>query len=110
MFFIGQSGYIVTLLLTAILPLYMLVAKPGSAHQAMKLTATSPVTDHLIQNHFLKIFAQQELINDIDYQPVIQNEIIPPPARNLKKRAFRNLCIFVAPPLLKTTNKAPPSA
>lgn len=109
MFFIGQSGYIITLLLTAILPLFMLVAKPGTGHQHATLTSSGPVTSHFFQDHFSKLSAQKEFIKDIEINPVIPDKLIPPPERNLKKRVFHYLCVFVAPTLLNNTNKAPPA-
>jgi len=109
MFFIGQSGYIITLLLTAFLPLFMLVAKPGPAQQFMNLTPSGPVTSYFSEDHSSKSDTRQEHTHDAELKPVIQEELRLPPERNLKKRVFHHLCVFVAPPLLNKTNKAPPA-
>lgn len=110
MFFIGQSGFIITLLLTAFLPLYMLVVKPGPAQQSGKLAVSGPVTIHLIQDHFLKVPVHQEHFQVIDLKPFIQDELMLPAERNLKKRVFPHSLAFVVPSLLNRTNKAPPAA
>lgn len=109
MFFVGQSGYIITLLLTAFFPVFLLLSKPGSGFQHHQLAESRQAINTQICGDISIIPVIRVLSDEAGLTPDSQNVPNPPPSRKLKKKFFFNLCLVVAPPLLNKTNKSPPA-
>jgi hypothetical protein len=109
MFFVGQSGYIITLLLTAFLPVFMLMAKPAPGIQQNIPADSGQAISHLFQHHGFQASDLRVQSPDSELRPGLKYEWMPLFSTKLKKRVFHYLCIFVAPTLFIKTNKAPPA-
>lgn len=108
MFFIGQSGYIITLALTAFLPLFLLIANPSSGIRQQERAASGRTTHQQIQHHALTSNAVQALQQVVAIWPTQQNEWIA--ELEPKPKAAHIACCVVEPPQICKSNKAPPAS
>ena len=107
MFFVGQSGYIITLLLTAFLPVFLLMANPGTGVQHFEPTDSGQIS-HLTTVHISLGSYSKEQCSDQDSVSVFQDELPPLFSRSLRKEHIPNWNVFSGPSLILKTNKSPP--
>ena len=108
MFFIGQSGYLITLALTAFLPLFLLIAKPSSGFRLQERAEMGRTTYQLAPNYTLKASDFNTLEQSNAIWPNVQQEGLAQP--DLKPKAASTPCCVNEPPQICKSNKAPPTA
>lgn len=108
MFFIGQSGYIITLLLTVFLPVFMLVTKPGQAIQQTVLADAGQVTGHIAVAHHSFVQELPDVMPFANIDPDFWDKLVIPFREKHGKIPVRPLSVVIAIPQCCKTNKAPP--
>jgi len=108
MFFIGQSGYLITLALTAFLPLFLLIANPSPGFRLQERAEMGRTAQQLAPNYTLKASDFNTLEQSNAIWPNVQQEGLAEPEPTPK--ATSSSCCVSEPPQICKSNKAPPKA